>query len=656
MGGMYSSEPPHGAKDLLATLPGNLGVSPERAVVRKEAVVAGKGSNLVSGRYSCSRDLEQDYTLLGQVLGTGMHGSVVLAEGKANGRKYAVKSLKKRASVSQCRDVRNEAELYLQMDHPHIAQLHRVVETHEAVHLVMEHMEGGEVFDRLVSQRRYGESEAADTLYQMLLAVAYLHTRRLAHRDLKPENFLYHRKDTSLVKLIDFGFAKLWDPNTRMTDVCGSIQYMAPEVVCRSYTTQADMWSVGIIAYTLMTGSPAFSGPNSEMLRRVMAGKVNLSSRFSKLSAAAQSFVEQLLVWNPECRLNAAQALEHPWIQAGHVRSSNSIDVGVLENLRAFAEAPRVHRAALRMMAWSLSTEEQLALREQFLLLDPHKRGCIELKELQASLMQHLQVDGVEANRVFWELGSGGTRGIEYREFLAAALAGEANAREDCLRRTFSRFDRDGRGQVAPEMREPMGDCCDVADPEERSVPSDISTSASLSAASSTSLQPWVGRSRTSPVPPLAAEPASGETTSPTLARCQTAPLVPLFAEVAKQPSSPRSPSSRGLASERLEERDRRLPSDASSESSAGSPSMLVDRRNRRCGTDPFPTAFAKEAGEASDGVQLRRRTEKCRTTHPVSLFLLATGGIPWTQPDKAVPHLGFLDAAYLSVAMAVFR
>jgi len=442
----------------------------DHMVVRADEMIAKRGSTLpVSGRYTCSRQLEQDYELQNRVLGTGMSGAVRLAKGRSDGRRYAVKSFEKsNLSPKNRQDLRNEAELYLQFDHPHIAQLNMVFETDDMLHLVMECMEGGELYERLATQRRYTESAAADAVYQMLLAIAYLHAHKIAHRDLKLENFLYESKGTSHLKLIDFGLAKIWDPSTRMSQACGSIHYVAPEVLSQSYTTQADMWSVGIIAYMLLVGSPAFSGSDSEILRKIKAGMPHFSSKFGKLSEPAQSFVRSLLQKDPLERLTAAQALEHPWIKGRHLTDNSSIDAGIVDSLRTFAEASRFRRAALSMMAWSLTTEEQAELREQFLLLDTRKSGSIKLGDLKAALKENFHVDGCEAEYLLSMLDSDNSEEIEYSEFLAAALVGRVNAHEGLLRRTFSRFDRDSSGLIsAAELREVLGDSFEGSDMDE---------------------------------------------------------------------------------------------------------------------------------------------------------------------------------------------
>lgn len=292
-------------------------------------------------------------------------------------------------------------EIYLTLDHPHIARLEKVFETEDDVHLVMEFMAGGELYDRLSQRKRYSEEDAAETTYQMLLAVAYLHGRQIAHRDLKLENFLYEAKETNHLKLIDFGFAKLWDRSATMSQACGSVHYVAPEVLAHSYTERADMWSLGVIVYMLLTGSPPFHGSDKEILSKIKAGDVQWSSRFNKLTPLTQGFVKGLLVADPEKRLSAEQALEHDWIKSKNTQAVHDIDMGILQSLRNFSHASSFRRAVLSMMAWSLSADDRMHLREQFLSMDTENKGTITHSQMKRVLEENFHVDNAEAEALF---------------------------------------------------------------------------------------------------------------------------------------------------------------------------------------------------------------------------------------------------------------
>lgn len=407
------------------------------------ALVEPRGAG--SLRYTRTRRLEQDYALHDKVLGSGFSGNVFLASGRGDGRRYAVKSLRKVGLSSRRReDLKNEAELYLTLDHPHVARLQMVYETNDALHLVMEHLEGGELYDRLDQAKWYSEERAADTAYQMLLAVGYLHRRHVAHRDLKLENFLYERTGTDHLKLIDFGFARFWDSGTVMSQACGSKHYVAPEVLLHSYTVQADMWSIGVIVYMMLTGSPCFYGTDTEILRKIKECKPHFSSYFQCLSAHAQAFVQELLVFDPQKRLTASRALAHPWIQGRHQSADERIDLSIVKSLRDFSRASHFRRMVLSKMAWSLSTEDQAALRRQFLLMDTQKRGTITLRDLPSALGENFHIGNNKANDLFGGLNPETCEEIEYTEFLAATLLGRLQAHEEVRFKTFAHFDSRG--------------------------------------------------------------------------------------------------------------------------------------------------------------------------------------------------------------------
>jgi len=405
-------------------------------------------------RLITDRPLRDDFTIDAKVLGSGMSGPVQLAKGN-DGVKYAVKNFKKHGLSKRKRDdLKNEVEVYLKLDHPHIARLVGVYEDDDDINLVMELMDGGELYDRLFDKKVYTEEMAANTAYQMLLAVAYLHSLQIAHRDLKLENFLYENKEGDHLKLIDFGFAKFSERSAKMQQACGSTHYVAPEVLGKSYTQQADLWSLGVICYMCLTGSPPFHGSDDrEVLKKIKAGDIRWSSKFHKLSSSAQEFVRSLLVVDPSQRLSAKSALEHPWIkgQEGKRGSDTVIDNDIKLSLRQFARASHFRRAVLSMMAWSLSAEDRNELRQLFLKFDEEKRGTITHKQMKQVLEDLYHIDSVEAEAVFRSMDTDHDDTIAYSEFLAASLQGRVKVYEDVLRRTFQSFDRDASGFIGTD-------------------------------------------------------------------------------------------------------------------------------------------------------------------------------------------------------------
>mmetsp|Transcript_26847 Transcript_26847/g.68219 ORF Transcript_26847/g.68219 Transcript_26847/m.68219 type:complete len:437 (+) Transcript_26847:27-1337(+) len=302
----------------------------------------------------------------------------------------------------------------------------------------------------------------------MLLAVAYLHANSIAHRDLKLENFLYERKDTNHLKLIDFGFAKFWDRSTKMSQACGSVHYVAPEVLMHSYTEKADLWSIGVIVYMLLTGSPPFHGSDDEVLRKIKSGSPHFGSRFVRLSEPARDFVQSLLILDPVKRLSAELALDHTWVKTKNNSSETVLDLSTLESLRNFAHASHFRRAVLSMMAWSLSTEDRVELRTMFLSLDKENKGVVTHSQMKKLLEEHFHVDSMEAEALFNSLDSNNDNEIEYTEFMAAALQGRVKVHEATIRKTFQRFDVDECGLISvDDLRSVIGDSFEGADIEE---------------------------------------------------------------------------------------------------------------------------------------------------------------------------------------------
>merc|ERR1719265_1112560 len=168
------------------------------------------------------------------------------------GQRFAVKTLKIGTGVQNflkkdhLQQLKGEVENYLSMDHPHIVRLYDVYESKSELHLVMECAGGGELFEHVTKKKRFSEYEASDALRQMLLALNYIHSHGIVHRDVKLENFIFDSKSSGHLKLIDFGFSKMWDQTSgeKMKQSLGTLAYAAPEVLNRSYTSQCDLWSL----------------------------------------------------------------------------------------------------------------------------------------------------------------------------------------------------------------------------------------------------------------------------------------------------------------------------------------------------------------------------------------------------------------------------
>ncbi|KAF1875239.1 hypothetical protein Lal_00007855 [Lupinus albus] len=344
-------------------------------------------------------------------------------------------------------DVRREVKILRALNgHNNLVQFYDAFEDQDNVYIVMELCEGGELLDMILSRGgKYTEDDAKAVMVQILNVVAFCHLQGVVHRDLKPENFLYASKDeNSELKAIDFGLSDFVRPDERLNDIVGSAYYVAPEVLHRSYTTEADVWSIGVIAYILLCGSrPFWARTESGIFRAVLKADPSFDELpWPSLSTQAKDFVKHLLYKDPRRRISAAQALCHPWI-----RNYNS----------AYMRSSSLRKAALRALSKTLTADELYYLREQFALLEPSKNGSISSENINKALMKYA-TDAMKESRMSDFLSSLNAlqyRRMDFEEFCAAALSVhqlEALDRwEQHARCAYELFEKDGNRAIMIE-------------------------------------------------------------------------------------------------------------------------------------------------------------------------------------------------------------
>ncbi|KAK3195711.1 hypothetical protein Dsin_027021 [Dipteronia sinensis] len=216
-------------------------------------------------RFGFSKELTSRLEM-GEEVGRGHFGYTCCGKykkGEFKGQQVAVKIIPKTKMTTAIavEDVRREVKILRALTgHNNLVKFYDAFEDHDNVYIVMELCEGGELLDRILSRGgKYTEDDAKAVLVQILNVVAFCHIQGVVHRDLKPENFLYTSEDeNSQLKAIDFGLSDFVRPDERLNDIVGSAYYVAPEVLHRSYGIEADVWSIGVIAYILLCGSRPF--------------------------------------------------------------------------------------------------------------------------------------------------------------------------------------------------------------------------------------------------------------------------------------------------------------------------------------------------------------------------------------------------------------
>ncbi|KAM3861664.1 MAP/microtubule affinity-regulating kinase 3-like [Diretmus argenteus] len=266
---------------------------------------------------SCSDEQPHvgNYRLL-KTIGKGNFAKVKLARHILTGREVAIKIIDKtQLNPTSLQKLFREVRIMKILNHPNIVKLFEVIETEKTLYLVMEFASGGEVFDYLVAHGRMKEKEARAKFRQIVSAVQYCHQKHIVHRDLKAENLLL---DADMnIKIADFGFSNEFTVGGKLDTFCGSPPYAAPELFQgKKYDgPEVDVWSLGVILYTLVSGSLPFDGQNLKELReRVLRGKYRIPFY---MSTDCENLLKRFLVLNPGKRGTLEQTMKDRWINAG---------------------------------------------------------------------------------------------------------------------------------------------------------------------------------------------------------------------------------------------------------------------------------------------------------------------------------------------------
>ncbi len=449
------------------------------------------------------RDLYELYSVKDlddeEPMGAGSYGIVRKVIQRSTGEAFALKTLRKAPWTQVPSKVtaveyyhsklRNELECMRQLGASlNVVYLYDAFEDDDAVHLLMDLCEGGELLER-ISDDEYREADAARLIRAVLRTAAQCHSRGIIFRDIKPDNFLFKNNDVNApLKATDFGLAGKLPKNRDepLSRRCGTPSYMAPEVINRKYGAEADVWSCGVVAYQLLTGRLPFRDmvnqrPNAkEVFRAILEDPLDLADPpWDVISEEAKDFVEHLLERDPKKRPTARAALLHPWLQTNEAQwkskqrrqVSGGIALGgqVVARLQRFSTQGLLKRSVLRLLAGEIGKDlsevererrensaiascietkrkimvvngpikqskltgidekEFSELKQLFDRLDTSGDNLVELSELEVGLNEiGYDVTGNESEQLLAKLDTSGDGVVELNEFLAALVNWES--------------------------------------------------------------------------------------------------------------------------------------------------------------------------------------------------------------------------------------
>lgn len=270
-------------------------------------------------------------------MGHGATSTVYKCTKKSTGENFACKRVDKRKMIALYSSqrgtiaarMRAEIEISMKLKHENLIRVEDIFETGSHVFVIMEMMQGGELFDYVIEHSNLKESEASQIIKQVTSALKFMHDNGIIHRDLKPENVMLSKKQTGgkrrkkpFIKIIDFGMSKALSPGRNAQSCLGTPGYMAPEVLeHKDYTSSVDMYSLGVVSYILLAGYMPLQTAEGTWHSRV----IYPAEEWAEVSDDAKDFINRLVTYDPEKRMSAKEALAHKWLSKIKTRRDSTL-------------------------------------------------------------------------------------------------------------------------------------------------------------------------------------------------------------------------------------------------------------------------------------------------------------------------------------------
>lgn len=369
------------------------------------------------------------------------------------------------SSQEKYKSLMMQIEALRSLDHPHICREYETFEDDQNIYIIMELYTGGQLLDR--EEGPMPERRVADVMSQLLGAAAHAHERQIVHQDIRPENILYASADVdSRIVLCDWSCSSFIDtPEEDSRRALVFSEFSAPELDFRSRTDRGDVWSLGAIAFALLTLEFPFNDVAKE--------DFSWGAGYQELSRSCRDFVEQLMRFNPRERPSAREALNHTWLQEAKSMSRPSVPTTMLSNMASnlvkFKNQNLARKAAATYAAVHLSGDKLHQLTKAFEAIDANGDGFIDQAELADLLRKQVEArkyGGEESDSgdedvqlasqddssmfaVLSALDVDGSGKVQYTEFLAAAASALMEDSVQLCWEAFRGFDVDGDGQIS---------------------------------------------------------------------------------------------------------------------------------------------------------------------------------------------------------------
>ena len=400
-----------------------------------------------------------------KLLGRGSFGRVFLAQNMTTLEYIAMKEIPKTSEdLLTDSEIMDEIEILKNLDHPDIVRIMEFYNTQDSYYIINEYCPCGELFEKVHYQ--FSETQIAVMFRQILSGLAYLHSNNIIHRDLKLENILIQEieksretnEDLYILKIIDFGTAKIFDKNKKAKAVVGSSYYIAPEVINKKYNRECDLWSAGVILYMFIVGHAPFDGGSDrEIMEKVKKGNFPKNEeRWINASNEVKDLINKLLIYEPEKRLTAFDALKHPWfiVSNSNILYNNISKEEVLnyvQNLLNYKINSKFEELVLAYIVHTMPRpKEAKNAIKLFKLANKNEDGKLLRNELKETLLKFVSEEFLSNyDEIFSLLDGDNNDYIDYEEFLRATLDRKLFVNNNALTLAFKFFDKENTGFIS---------------------------------------------------------------------------------------------------------------------------------------------------------------------------------------------------------------
>ena len=415
-----------------------------------------------------NEDIFKNYSFEKEI-GKGFFGkvSIVMPKNDKN-KKYACKSIdKSKLNAIKISNLLREIETLSLVDHPNIVKFYETYNDQNSFHIIMELCTGGDLFsrgyrDRISHKKKYNEKDACHLIFKITSAIVHCHSLGIVHRDLKPENILFENcSQFSDIKIIDFGLSRKYLREDDLHSVVGSPFYVAPEVLDGIYDEKCDVWSIGILTYCLLYGSPPFVSSNKEeVFNKIRHQPLKFShDHDEQISKSAKMFIYTELTKNQKKRPTAQELLKNRWLEGEFNDEINpkKLNITILQKINSFHKPYRFTQRVVELMIKIMPNEELSKFKELFNAIDKEKIGLISIEEFSDVIKElKLDVSGSQIAKV-------GTKRygkylkdefksnqpmINFTSFIAAVIDKNIIDNKPRLQEVFNILDTDKSGQL----------------------------------------------------------------------------------------------------------------------------------------------------------------------------------------------------------------